>query len=139
MNFRKSFTIGMAALLFVPTSIFASVMEGNTAPSVESSEVVAAPAPAAVENKVTLSPSTPVATVKEVVKTIKTVKKSNAVEKTEGLPSDKNLKFAVLFAIIGLACLILAALIDGSGVIWTIGSILLLVALIFLILWAVNQ
>lgn len=143
LTFAKAISFAVLAMPFLANAN----SETNSAPQsdavvVESTApatvVEAAPAVEKKSNVVKNIVSNKKQEIKEVVKKIKELKKSEKADKANGLPSDSNLKFAILFGIIGLACLILAGVALGN-IFWAIGSILLIVALVFLILWAVNQ
>lgn len=141
MSILKSVGLLLVSAILFPTISNANV-EGNMTPSmdatVEAAPVAAAPASVEVKSTVVEKVST-IKSIKEVVSTVKAIKKNESVEKKGGLPSDSNLRLAIILGIIGIACLLLEALIGLGGVFWIIGSILLVVALVFLILWAVNQ
>jgi hypothetical protein len=143
MSILKSVGLLLVSAILFPTIANANV-EGNTTPfmdvTVEVAPIAVAPAPASVEVKPTVVEKvSTIKAVKEVVSTVKAIKKNESVEKKGGLPSDSNLRLAIILGLIGIACLLLEALIGLGGVFWIIGSILLIVALVFLILWAVNQ
>jgi hypothetical protein len=145
LTFAKAFSFAVLVMPFLANAN----SETNSAPQSDA-VVVESSAPASVvelTNTNVEKKSNPVSNVvqskkqviKDVVSKIKEVKKSEKADKANGLPSDKNLKFAIIFGIIGVACLLLEAIIGLGGAFWIIGSILLVVALVFLILWAVNQ
>lgn len=139
----KSLGLLVVSVIIFPSIAWANV-EGNNTPEVEQPYEAAPTAPATlpietVSNKpVELEKISTVNHIKQAVSTVKQLKKNDGNEKKGGLPTDSNLRLAIILGIIGVACLITETLI-GGGIFGLAGAILIVVGLVFLILWAVNQ